>query len=81
LIIESPAAAAERWWEAEIHRLKGVFLLSAKSFAESETSFEQSIRVARLQQAKSLELRAATSLARLWCARDRVLPFTRARKG
>jgi predicted ATPase len=58
--------SGERWWEAEIHRLKGVSLLSQERFAESEASFEQSIQIARRQQAKSLELRGATSLARLW---------------
>ena len=59
-------ANSERWWEAEIHRLKGVLLLSQRNLAESEICFEQAIRIARHQQAKSLELRAATSLARLW---------------
>jgi len=57
--------SGERWWEAEIHRLKGVSLLSQEKFAESEASFERSIRIARRQQAKSLELRGATSLTRL----------------
>jgi class 3 adenylate cyclase/predicted ATPase len=59
-------ATSQRWWEAEIHRLKGVLLLSLRNLAESEDSFERSIRIAQQQQAKSLELRAATSLARLW---------------
>jgi len=57
--------SGERWWEAEIHRLKGVSLLSQEKFAESEASFERAIRIARRQQAKSLELRGAISLARL----------------
>jgi class 3 adenylate cyclase/predicted ATPase len=56
----------ERWWEPEIHRLKGVALVSRLSFAESEACFAQSIRIAQQQRAKSLELRAATSLALLW---------------
>jgi predicted ATPase len=59
-------ASNERWWEAEIHRLKGVLLLSQGNAAQSESCFERSIRIARQQQASSLELRAATSLARLW---------------
>ena len=59
-------ASNERWWEAEIHRLKGVLLLSQGKIADSEPCFERSIRIARRQQAHSLELRAATSLARLW---------------
>ena len=39
---------------------------SAEQYAEVETCFHQALDVARLQQAKSLELRAATSLSRLW---------------
>ena len=58
----------ERWWEAELHRLKGQLLLdsdAAKS-AEAEACFLKAIDVAQSQNAKSWELRAATSLARLW---------------
>jgi adenylate cyclase len=58
----------ERRLEAEIYRLKGVLLLarSAAHQGEAEASFQQALAVARRQQAKSLELRAAMSLARLW---------------
>jgi predicted ATPase len=58
----------ERWWEAEIHRLRGVLLLRqpVSPQAEAEACFQQALTVARHQQAKSLELRAAMSLARLW---------------
>jgi predicted ATPase len=58
----------ERWWEAEIHRLRGVVHLRQPGApqAEAETCFCQALAVARQQQAKSLELRAAMSLARLW---------------
>jgi len=58
----------ERWYEAEIHRLKGALLLqqNANNQAEAENCFHQAIVVAQNQQAKSWELRAATSLARLW---------------
>src|SRR5262249_31697622 len=58
----------ERYYEAEIHRLKGALLLqqSLDNQAEAETCFHQSLDIARNQQAKSWELRAATSLARLW---------------
>ena len=59
-------ASNERWWEAEIHRLKGVLMLSQGNAAQSESCFKRSIRIARQQRANSLELRAATSLARLW---------------
>jgi class 3 adenylate cyclase/predicted ATPase len=61
----------ERWWEPEIHRRRGLLLLSERRLPESQASFETSIRIARAQQAKSLELRAATSLARLWGERGR----------
>ena len=58
----------ERWWEAEIARLRGVLLLRQTETpqAEAETCFRQALDIARHQEAKSLELRAATSLARLW---------------
>jgi predicted ATPase len=58
----------ERVWEAEVHRLRGVLLLrqSGTPQTEAETCFQQALDVARRQEAKSLELRAARSLARLW---------------
>ena len=58
----------ERWWEAEIHRLRGVLLLRQPGTlqAETEAYFQRALDVARLQEAKSFELRAAMSLARLW---------------
>jgi hypothetical protein len=43
-----------------------MLLLSSKRFTECEACFERALDVARQQQARSLELRAATSLARLW---------------
>jgi predicted ATPase len=60
--------AAESWTEAELHRLKGELLLSlsADNQAEAEGCLHQALAIARLQQAKALELRAATSLSRLW---------------
>ena len=58
----------ERWYEAERYRLKGDLLLalSVDHQAEAEACFQQALAVARHQQAKSWELRAAMSLARLW---------------
>jgi predicted ATPase len=58
----------ERWWEAELYRLKGELILaaSAEDSAEAEAYFQHAIDIARRQQAKSLELRAAMSLSRLW---------------
>jgi len=61
------------WWEAEIHRITGELVLAKHddSAAEAENSFSQALDTARQQKAKSLELRTATSLARLWLARGK----------
>jgi class 3 adenylate cyclase/predicted ATPase len=58
----------ERWYEAELHRLQGELLLplSPDNHTEAASCFQKALKVARSQQAKSLELRAATSLAKLW---------------
>jgi predicted ATPase len=58
----------QRSTEAEVHRMAGeISLESPKPDAtEAETHFERALEVARQQQAKSWELRAAMSLARLW---------------
>jgi predicted ATPase len=63
----------ERWWEAEVCRLRGVLLLRqpGASQAEAEDWLQQALDVARRQQAKSLELRAAMSLSRLWQSQDK----------
>jgi class 3 adenylate cyclase/predicted ATPase len=57
-----------RWYAPELYRLKGALLLqqSSENHLEAETCFQQAIAIAQNHQAKSLELRAATSLARLW---------------
>jgi predicted ATPase len=52
--------------EAELHRLKGMLQQAAGWDSEAEACFRQALDVAHRQQAKSWELRAATSLARLW---------------
>jgi len=64
---------AERYWEAEVCRLRGVMLLlqTMPPQAEAETWLQQALAVARRQQAKSLELRAAMSLACLWRQQDK----------
>ena len=58
----------DRWYDPELYRLKGELLLQQNSDnqAEAETCFQHAIRIAQSQQAKSWELRASTSLARLW---------------
>ena len=55
-----------RQWEAELHRLEGIALFGLNRIEEGQRALEGALRVARRQQAKSNELRAATSLAQLW---------------
>ena len=58
---------SERFFEAELYRLKArALLMRGASDAEAESLLDQALRTARSQQARSLELRAATDLARLW---------------
>ena len=54
-----------RWWEAELYRLRGELLLqhAVAQPGEAEACFQQALAVARRQQTKSLELRAAMSLS------------------
>ena len=58
----------DKWFEAEIHRVAGELALASPEpdAAKAQAYFEQALDVARQQQAKSWELRAAMSLARLW---------------
>jgi predicted ATPase len=65
------AITEETWWEAEVYRTGGeIALLSSElDAAKAEDHFQRALAVARQQQAKSWELRAAMSIARLW--RDR----------
>jgi predicted ATPase len=56
-------ATGERVWQAELHRIHGLALLAQYHLDEGQVSLQQAIRIAQIQQAKSLELRAATSLA------------------
>jgi predicted ATPase len=65
---EGVEARGERWWESEVQRLTGELLLSQsiENAADAERCFVQAIDISRNQEAKSLELRAAMSLARLW---------------
>ena len=64
-----------RMWEAEVHRLRGALLLAqhgpgqtppAARVEEAAACFQRALEVARQRQARAWELRAATSLARLW---------------
>jgi predicted ATPase len=60
----------ERWWEAELYRLQGELLWAQAgpppSLGEAEAWMQKALAIARHQQTKSLELRAAMSLSRLW---------------
>ena len=58
----------ERWFEAEVHRMAGELALRSpgRNAKKAEAHFERALAVARQQQAKSWELRAAMSMARLW---------------
>jgi tetratricopeptide (TPR) repeat protein len=60
-------------YESEMHRLKGDLLLkqSSDNSTEAESCFHQAIAIAQSQSAKAWELRAATSLARLWQSQDK----------
>lgn len=69
----------ERWWQSELYRIKGELILgqrdghtaSRESEVEAEKWFHQALGVATAQQAKSLELRAAMSLCKLWIPQSR----------
>ena len=53
-------------WDAELHRFEGIALFGLNRLEESQVALEEALCVARRQQARAYELRAATSLARLW---------------
>ncbi len=63
----------ESWCEAEVHRTAGEIALMAPEpdAATAEAYFQRALAIARVQKARSWELRAATSLARLWRDRDK----------
>ena len=60
----------DRWYEAEMYRVYGDLLLSS-NMQQAEAAFLQAISIARTQSAKSFELRAAVSLAKLWKSQDK----------
>jgi predicted ATPase len=69
------AETDERYWEAELYRLKGELLLvrNKNETVEAESCFQHAIGVCRRQKAKSLELRAVMSLCRLWQAQGKTV--------
>ena len=71
--IEFSSRLGEKWYEAEIYRLKGEMILqsggehpAAAAQREAEACFEKALEIAKKQSARSLELRTSTSLSRLW---------------
>ena len=64
--LEVQERTGTRQWDAELHRLEGIALLGLNRLEEGQAALEEALRIARRQQAKAYELRAATSLARLW---------------
>jgi predicted ATPase len=63
----------ETWSEAEVHRIAGEIALMSRTpdAARAEGNFERALAIARSQQAKSWELGAAMSMARLWRNQDK----------
>ena len=72
--LELAEKTGEHCWQAELNRIKGEMLLavSPDNHAEAESCFSKALEVARHQQAKSWELRAAVSLGHLWQKQDKV---------
>ena len=65
--VEASERIGDRWFKAELHRMQGALLLRLRSDGEgAEVCFQQALTVARAQDARLLELRAANDLARLW---------------
>ena len=66
--ITSTERTKERWFEAEVHRIAGEIALKSPRLgaAEAAVHSQHALSVARDQKAKSWELRAAMSMARLW---------------
>jgi predicted ATPase len=64
--LDTADATGEHMWDAELHRLTGAVLVAENKLDEGYAALQQAIRIAQAQQAKSLELRATASLARLW---------------
>ena len=64
--LEASGATGEHVWDAELHRLHGIVLLAENKAEAGQAALEEALRVARGQQARAYELRAATCLARFW---------------
>jgi|GEM_PF-1317868 serine/threonine protein kinase/tetratricopeptide (TPR) repeat protein len=69
--LEEYPITGERIMESEIRRLYGELLLAKNDYQDAEKEFQLALNIARKQEAKSLELRAGMSLARLWQSQDK----------
>jgi predicted ATPase len=71
--LETVKSTGECWYEAELHRIQGELIvqLDVAAIDEAETAVCRALAIAREQQARALEVRAAKSLARLWRNRGR----------
>ena len=69
--LEVREKTGSRQWEAEFQRRAGIALQGLNRLEDAERAFQEALRVARTQQAKAYELRAAMSLAQLWGERGR----------
>jgi len=69
--IQTAEITNERFFEAELYRLRGEMLLSLGKKAEAEAGLRRALTIAQQQQARWWELRAATSLAKHWRAEGR----------
>ena len=65
------AAGGSRMFESDLHRMKGELALMAADALDAEAAFNTAILIAHRQKAKSFELRAALSLARLLAQKSR----------
>jgi predicted ATPase len=66
--IQTAEITSERFFEAELHRLRGETLLTLGKKGEAEAGLQRALTIAQQQQARWWELRAATSLAKYWHA-------------
>jgi predicted ATPase len=66
--LDNMSRTEQRFWESEVYRLQGecLFALPVPDTSKAESCFQRAISIAQNQSAKSWELRAATSLAKLW---------------
>ncbi len=69
--LQAQEETGHRQWHAELHRVEGVALLGLNKLEDAQSALGQALRVARRQQAKAYELRAACDLARLWGEQNR----------